>query len=96
MLIDALGIGIALQSRLAPFISQPDLHTDVQPRSIRVLSVPDYYAEYRDTGEGLAAFLGSSIVAKVSSMECISWTKMKLNSGISDNVQRDCGEELRD
>ncbi|KAF8889362.1 actin-related protein [Infundibulicybe gibba] len=59
------GIPIALQSRLAPYISQPDLQTDVQPRMIRVLSVPEYYPEYRDTGNGFAAFLGSSITAKI-------------------------------
>lgn len=39
---------------------------DIQPRSVRVLSVPDYYAEYRETGNGYAAFLGASITAKVS------------------------------
>ncbi|KAM6496851.1 actin-related protein [Amanita muscaria] len=59
------GIGIALQSRLAPYLSQPDLITDVQPRVIRVLSVPEYYAEYRETGNGCAGFLGSSITAKI-------------------------------
>lgn len=61
-----IGIGVALQSRLAPFISSSDLQTDVQPRVVRVLSVPEYYAEYRETGNGYAAFLGSSIAAKVS------------------------------
>ena len=60
------GIGVALQSRLAPFISSADLQTDVQSRFVRVLSVPEYYAEYRETGNGYAAFLGSSIAAKVS------------------------------
>jgi|ERR1700691_490494 actin-related protein 9 len=61
-----VGIGIALQSRLAPFIlSNPDQQNDVQARFIRVLTVPEYFAEYRDKGENLAAFLGSSIVAKV-------------------------------
>ncbi|KAG6891273.1 hypothetical protein C0995_008525 [Termitomyces sp. Mi166 len=59
------GIGIALQSRVAPFVVTPDLQTDVQPRYARVLSVPEYYPEYRDTGNGLACFLGSSIAAKV-------------------------------
>jgi len=59
------GIGIALQSRLAPFIlSNPEQQNDVQARLIRVLTVPEYFAEYRDKGENLAAFLGSSIVAK--------------------------------
>ena len=60
------GIGVALQSRLAPFISSAELQTDIQPRVVRVLSVPEYYAEYRETGNGYAAFLGSSIAAKVS------------------------------
>ncbi|KAH9479644.1 SWI/SNF and RSC complexes subunit arp9 [Psilocybe cubensis] len=59
------GIGVALQSRLASFINNPDLLTDIQPRSIRVLSVPEYYAEYQQTGNGYAAFLGSSITAKI-------------------------------
>ncbi|KIJ65723.1 hypothetical protein HYDPIDRAFT_110872 [Hydnomerulius pinastri MD-312] len=61
------GIGTALQSRLSPFIlSNPDQQNEVQPRSIRVLGVPEYFAEYREKGDGLAAFLGSSIVAKIS------------------------------
>ncbi|KAJ4473687.1 actin-related protein [Lentinula aciculospora] len=60
------GIAVALQSRLSPFIAQPELQTDVQPRSIRILNVPEYYPEYRDTGEGFAAFLGCSIVAKLT------------------------------
>jgi len=59
------GIGVALQSRLAPFLCSAELQTDVQPRIVRVLSVPDYYAEYRETGNGYAAFLGSSIAAKI-------------------------------
>ncbi|KAJ3498007.1 hypothetical protein NLJ89_g10277 [Agrocybe chaxingu] len=59
------GIGIALQSRLAQFIMNPDLNTDLQPRLIRVLNVPDYYAEYRETGNGYATFLGTSITAKI-------------------------------
>jgi actin-related protein 9 len=69
----AIGIGVALQSRLAPFIlSNPDQQNEVQTRSIRVLTVPEYFAEYRDKGENLAAFLGSSIIAKV----CIQWIKV--------------------
>lgn len=60
------GIGAALQSRLAPFIlSDSGQQNDVQPRSIRVLTVPEYFAEFREKGENLAAFLGSSIIAKV-------------------------------
>jgi actin-related protein 9 len=59
------GIAVALQSRVSPFIVGPDVNTEMQPRSARVLSVPDFFAEYRDTGNGYAAFLGSSISAKV-------------------------------
>ncbi|KAF6753037.1 actin family [Ephemerocybe angulata] len=59
------GIGVSLQSRLSPFIASSGLDTDIQPRTIRVLNVPEYYAEYRETGNGYSAFLGSSIVAKI-------------------------------
>ncbi|KAF9447508.1 actin-related protein [Macrolepiota fuliginosa MF-IS2] len=59
------GIGLALQSRLAPFLYSPESSMDIQPRSIRVLGVPEYYAEYRETGNSYAAFLGSSITAKI-------------------------------
>ena len=60
-----LGIGVALQSRVAPFMVNPDLQSELQPRYARILAVPEYYHEYRDTGNGLACFLGSSITAKV-------------------------------
>ena len=61
------GLGAALSGRLAPYIlSAPDVaNNEVQPRSIKTLKVPDYFAEYRDKGDGLAAFLGTSIIAKV-------------------------------
>ncbi|TFY79067.1 hypothetical protein EWM64_g4944 [Hericium alpestre] len=44
----------------------PDQQTDVQPRQIRIIKVPEYFAEFREKGDGLAAFLGSSIVAKIT------------------------------
>ena len=52
---------------MAPYIlSAPDVQSnEVQPRAIKTLRVPDYFAEYRDKGDGLAAFLGTSIIAKV-------------------------------
>jgi len=60
------GMSTALQSRVAPFLlGNSDLPSDVQPRSARALSVPEFYPEYRETGDGYAAFLGASIVAKV-------------------------------
>ncbi|KAH9939144.1 actin-like ATPase domain-containing protein [Amylocystis lapponica] len=62
------GLGAALQARLSPFIlgSADPQHNEVQPRSIRTLKVPEYFAEYREKGDGFASFLGSSIVAKVT------------------------------
>lgn len=61
-----LGLGAALQTRLAPFIlSNADQLNEVQPKGIKVLKIPEYFAEYREKGDGLASFLGSSIVAKV-------------------------------
>ncbi|KAI0924001.1 hypothetical protein AcV5_009377 [Taiwanofungus camphoratus] len=62
------GLGAALQARLAPFIlSSPDpQQNEVQPKRIRILKVPEYFAEYREKGDGLASFLGSSIVAKIT------------------------------
>ena len=60
------GISPALQTYLASFIpSSADQYNEVQPRQIRAVAVPEYFAEYREKGDGLAAFLGSSIVAKV-------------------------------
>ena len=49
-------------------VQNPEQHlmNEVQPKSIRILKIPDFYSEYREKGEGYAAFLGSSIVAKVS------------------------------
>lgn len=60
------GLGSALQARLAPYvISGQDASNEVQPRHIKVLKVPEYFAEYREKGDGLASFLGTSIIAKV-------------------------------
>jgi actin-related protein 9 len=60
------GIAPALQNYLSSFIlSNADQHNEVQPKQIRTVKVPEYFAEYRERGDGLAAFLGSSIVAKV-------------------------------
>jgi actin-related protein 9 len=60
------GITPALQTYLASFIlSSADQYNEVQPRQIRTVEVPEYFAEFREKRDGLAAFLGSSIVAKV-------------------------------
>lgn len=60
------GLSVALQARLRSYIlSAPDQANEVQPKSIRTLKIPDYFAEYRDKGDGFASFLGCSIIAKV-------------------------------
>ena len=47
-------------------VQNPEQHTnEVQPKFVRTLKIPDFYSEYREKGEGYAAFLGSSIIAKV-------------------------------
>ena len=60
-------------------VQNPEQHlmNEIQPKSIRTLKVPEFYSEYRERGEGYAAFLGSSIIAKVgpfvnSSDDCFS------------------------
>ncbi|TRM65273.1 actin family [Schizophyllum amplum] len=59
------GIGAGLRSRCLPYIVREEVVTDVQPRSINVLHIPEYYPEYRDTSDSYAAYLGSSITAKI-------------------------------
>ena len=92
-------MGQALQARLAPFIlSAADQANEVQPRSIRVIRVPDYFAEYRDKGDGLASFLGTSIVAKVCT--CSTHPQPRTSTKILPLFPKACvlgylGEELR-
>lgn len=59
------GIFVVLRSRLAPLIVNLDVVTELQPCSIRVVSVLEFYTECRETGSGYAAFPGSSIAAKI-------------------------------
>ena len=61
-------------------VQNPEQHlmNEIQPKSIRTLKVPEFYSEYRERGEGYAAFLGSSIIAKVgpfanNSEDCFSY-----------------------
>ena len=63
------GLGTTLTARLAPYMlgNQENAQmNDVQPVQARTVRVPDYFAEFRERGDGLAAFLGASIIAKVS------------------------------
>ena len=91
------GLGAALQTRLTSLIplSVDPQHNEVQPRAIKTLKIPDYFAEYRDKGDGLASFLGTSIVAKVRLSRDRALLCRSLTVVVTvDNVQRDCGEEF--
>ena len=63
-----VGMGPFFTVLLGRYIVQnPEQHlmNEIQPKSIRTLKIPEFYSEYREKGEGYAAFLGSSITAKV-------------------------------
>ena len=68
------GIAQALQTHISSYIlSNADQHNEVEPKQIRNVKVPEYFAEYREKGDGLAAFLGSSIVVQVHPIDfCLS------------------------
>ncbi|CAE6460282.1 unnamed protein product [Rhizoctonia solani] len=56
-----------LHSRLLPYVLKAEeAANDSQPKLVRSVRVPEYFAEYREKGDGLAAFLGGSIVAKLT------------------------------
>lgn len=58
---EMLGLPLALQSRLHPYL----LTDNQNNKHVNFLKVPEYFGDYRDRGDGLAAYLGISIVAKV-------------------------------
>jgi actin-related protein 9 len=62
-------LGPALTTYLAPFlVSSSDIPTDVQPTKVRLLSIPDYFVNYKGESGDLAPFLGASMAAKVGSV----------------------------
>lgn len=57
----------ALVTHLSPYLlSSSDLPSDCQPSKMRLLSIPDYFANFKKTTTELAPFLGGTLVAKVS------------------------------
>jgi len=71
-----VALGAALQSYLQPFLSRDPAELGVgmngqpivtdQPKFSKAIKVPEYFANYRDTGDELASFLGANIVAKLT------------------------------
>lgn len=73
------GLGPALCERCAPFLLSTDAgatQNEVQTRTAISLSVPEYFAEFRERGDTLASFLGASIVGKVEFIVVHSKTKL--------------------
>jgi hypothetical protein len=71
----------------------------VQTKQIKTLKVPEYFAEYRESGEGYASFLGASIVAKVRPLFPVLWSGGTEGNMLTayewiDHIQRSYGEEL--
>ncbi|WVQ79991.1 hypothetical protein IAT38_002092 [Cryptococcus sp. DSM 104549] len=55
----------ALVTYLSPFLlSSPDLPSDCQPAKMRLLAIPEYFANYRKCTTELAPFLGGTLMAK--------------------------------
>jgi len=75
----SLGLGTALQTRLQPYLTQP-WEGNTQPHQSRVLKVPEYFAEYREKGDRLAAFLGASMAIKVCSLP--AWSLALTNTHV--------------
>jgi len=46
-------------------IKDPETQLQAQPIALRMLKVPDYFAEYRDKGSLIASYLGACITGKV-------------------------------
>ncbi|TXT09007.1 hypothetical protein VHUM_02481 [Vanrija humicola] len=58
---------IALASYLSPFLlSSTDLPSDSQADRVRLLSIPEYIANFKGATSEVAPFLGASMVAKVA------------------------------
>lgn len=89
------GIGPAIQARLTPYLlGNTDLQNDVQPKAVRVLHVPEYFAEYRERGDGLAGFLGASVVAKVCPFSLALYSVRSTSFLDSGYFRRSSREEL--
>ncbi|WVQ77823.1 hypothetical protein IAR50_007514 [Cryptococcus sp. DSM 104548] len=60
----------ALVTYLSPYLlSSAELTSDCQPSKLRLLSIPEYFANYRKTTTDLAPFLGGQLVARVAFTE---------------------------
>ncbi|KAK4685022.1 actin-related protein 9, partial [Tremellales sp. Uapishka_1] len=57
----------ALITYLAPFLlSSTDVPSEIQPARVRLLSIPEYFTNYKGATTDLAPFLGGQMIAKVA------------------------------
>ncbi|WWC61897.1 uncharacterized protein I303_104483 [Kwoniella dejecticola CBS 10117] len=60
----------ALITYLSPYLlSSADLTSDCQPSKIRLLTIPEYFANFKNSTTELAPFLGGSLVGKVAFLD---------------------------
>lgn len=64
---DMIAFAPALLTYLAPLLlSSPDIPSDLQPAKARLLSIPEYFTNFKGVTNDEAPFLGACMVAKVS------------------------------
>jgi actin-related protein 9 len=62
-----IAFGQALLTYLSPFLlSSAEGASDLQPAKARLLSIPEYFTNFKKSTNELAPFLGGSMVGKVS------------------------------
>ncbi|GMK55218.1 hypothetical protein CspeluHIS016_0202740 [Cutaneotrichosporon spelunceum] len=58
---------IAIATYVSPYLlSSSDLPSDSQPGRVKLLSIPEYFANYKGAAVDLAPFIGASMVAKLA------------------------------
>jgi hypothetical protein len=69
----------ALMTYLSPLlVSSNEIPTEVQPSRVRLLSIPEYFFNYKSATTDLAPFLGGCISAKVRQAFDIAWKAQRL------------------
>lgn len=70
---DNVAFAPALSTYIAPLLlSSTEIPTDVQPSRARLLSIPDYFTNFKGVSNDEAPFLGACLVAKVCVL-FLSW-----------------------
>lgn len=89
------GLGAALQSRLSLYLATDRTGSEkpvpaFQPNHVHAAKVPEYFAEFRNKGDLLAAFLGCGIVAKASFL----FSAVRFLISDTDDIRRRFGSQF--